>query len=162
MLHKATVHTPICEICNQKFSRSRDVARHKRDVHGEGKYLCEVCGTVFSQPMSLEQHRKKMHGILPTYTCDICNRKLSRARDVKVHKKNVHKIHPMMSQSSTSDQPIASQSDDGMSRIIPHPFRCRKCNGRFQTNRELVRHRLLRHQTVGDEHLQPSPFSNGE
>ena len=107
-----------CNMCNQTFTRKRNLKRHIAIVHeGSKNYKCNKCDEAFADASKLRKHKKSIHNIEPekptpfndkgssfdmkdhvmivnegikTYQCGICSKKLKSSSKLKVHVITVH------------------------------------------------------------------------
>ena len=80
-----------CQYCEMKFSKTRGLSDHIRNVHGSKKY-CDLCPQEFSSSQNLFRHKKQVHiqweGIIQ---CDKCGKKFKRRENLMCHMTNCPK-----------------------------------------------------------------------
>ncbi|KAK2163484.1 hypothetical protein LSH36_79g11055 [Paralvinella palmiformis] len=50
-----------CDICNETFSQSHCVKRHKQSVHEKIRFPCNMCDKSFTQVAQLRRHQRIYH-----------------------------------------------------------------------------------------------------
>ena len=101
--HISRVHEKriTCDICDKKFSYSRDLKSHaskihslplntenllKNDVHeGEKIFKCSSCDKFFDKSVKLRQHVRNVHEKIKKIPCKICNKKFDSPSDLDRH-----------------------------------------------------------------------------
>ena len=75
---KPTLEQPsnkfVCDKCDGKFVRKRDLKRHKISVYYGKKYECDHCALKFTRKDSMEEHERSFHFKEEAldHQCDIC------------------------------------------------------------------------------------------
>ena len=79
-----------CEFCDQKFTKSFNLNKH-RSIHTGGKrYECETCHGTFITNQNLIEHRRIHTGEKP-FGCDFCDKKFRHKSSVYKHMKRCPK-----------------------------------------------------------------------
>ena len=47
-----------CDLCNQEFATSKDLANHKAGKHGNTVHTCQYCGKRYKWPDSFYRHKQ--------------------------------------------------------------------------------------------------------
>jgi len=88
-LHLAKHGSFPCNQCEHVANLKSGLARHKKAVHEERKYLCDHCDYFSARADILRIHRTAMHEGTK-YPCDQCDYVAKRPGDLSKHKKNIH------------------------------------------------------------------------
>ena len=130
----------ICPVCNNRFSRSRDLGRHMCTHTDERPFKCEVCATAFSQHVYLKKH---MRTHIRPYKCEVCGTTFNQRHHLQSH----ILIH-------TGERPFKCQLCSAAFcrqaqlniHVTTHthrdewPFICQVCDKKFSHRRRLKRH----------------------
>ncbi|XP_039483501.1 zinc finger protein 337 [Drosophila santomea] len=66
--------TPVCEICNRKFTRKFFLNDHMNKAHlNKRNFTCEICGANFYSQGTMQTHRKAVHLLIHTIKCEVCD-----------------------------------------------------------------------------------------
>ncbi|XP_043642982.1 zinc finger protein 626 [Drosophila teissieri] len=66
--------TPVCEICNRKFTRKFFLNEHMNKAHlNKRNFTCEICGANFYSQGTMQTHRKAVHLLTHTIKCEVCD-----------------------------------------------------------------------------------------
>ena len=75
----------MCEVCDQKFSRPRDLNRHMTIHTGEKKFKCEHCGHSANHPSNMKKHKRIHQRQKPNRQCTFCMKRITSKRDLETH-----------------------------------------------------------------------------
>ena len=73
-----------CNICQKKFSVSRDFKIHVRRHEGVKPYVCSECPKSFCTAQELKRHQL-VHSDVRNFACGFCAKSFKRRRDVLRH-----------------------------------------------------------------------------
>ena len=112
-----------CPSCDRKFSSSRSLSDHRRQVHEKANHIkCPHCDYTTFQPYMLKRHIQRQHDKSTKYECDQCSWSTYDWGAVKVHKRKKH--------------------TDLVS------FQCAECDSNFGKKRDYSLHLLQSHNIV--------------
>lgn len=75
-----------CELCGERFSDARQLAKHRGDVHASVYcYICEQCTDIrYREKAKLTQHLRRIHKI-PVHQCQGCDHEASSQNSLDQH-----------------------------------------------------------------------------
>ena len=79
-----------CVQCNFKASREDHLEQHIKSVHIGIKYPCNQCLYEAKYPQGLQQHIKAIHDGIRPFPCDQCNYKATKKTHLRYHIKSIH------------------------------------------------------------------------
>lgn len=112
-------HKFTCQVCSEQFTRSIELARHRRTHTKEKLFNCDVCDKWFSSQRNLTRHKAR-HNPSDTQSCPVCHKVFSCMFTLKRHAK----LHGG-TRGSTSSDPM---------------FKCHFCDQMFTAKTDLLSH----------------------
>jgi hypothetical protein len=93
-----TIHSDAnlaCNRCDKRYTSSRSLRRHQRDVHHPTIAKCSQCRCIFTSPRSLHRHVKQCHttsSVGRLIVCGECGITCTRPYDLRRHQARKHRI----------------------------------------------------------------------
>ncbi|KAK7493788.1 hypothetical protein BaRGS_00014929 [Batillaria attramentaria] len=78
-----------CEVCGERFFRSRAYYKHLKIVHNKLDGMCDICGKHFKYANALREHMRAHAGIRDL-VCELCGKSFVRITSLCDHKKLSH------------------------------------------------------------------------
>ncbi|XP_061586891.1 zinc finger protein 271-like [Cololabis saira] len=133
-----------CDHCEQVFTTSSNLKRHKKTHTGDKPYSCGHCGVAFTRQFNLINHQRIHTGGDKPYRCDQCGAAFAQKGSLTSHQS----IH-------TGDKPYrcdqcgaafaAQGSLTSHQRIHTgdKPYRCDQCGAAFARKSDLTSHQRI-------------------
>ncbi|XP_030374117.1 zinc finger protein Xfin-like isoform X2 [Scaptodrosophila lebanonensis] len=150
-----------CKLCDLKYDRKCDFARHLRSLH-ERKELfpCrhDKCNEKFTSQTYRLKHEKRHLKRVVNFYCKLCDRRIKRKHDFVRHIRVVHKdkkpdesvnnsgeiLNPLqngeVATTEGSNIPGTDSYCDKCGCFVKERFHCKLCDRRFALRFSLVRH----------------------
>ncbi|KAK3928036.1 Zinc finger protein 397 [Frankliniella fusca] len=119
-----------CDLCDKTYKTKNGLCHHKSEVHKAVAVKCDECEKVYKNKRQLARHVKLKHSGSGKYKCDACSGTFFRSDELKLHQR-------MRCGSRLS---ILAQKRKGAWKL-----HCAKCNLRFKTSLDAIRHRRVQH-----------------
>ncbi|KAJ6649180.1 Zinc finger protein, partial [Pseudolycoriella hygida] len=128
-----------CDICDNSFPFSGDLAIHVRSHTSDNPFRCKICRKNFPHVASLSTHIRIHSGETP-YKCDICSKGFRQSSSLAVHKRGHYKKPYQCDKCNKG----FTNPDDLASHISGHDkddeFPCSYCKKRFTKSHLLEKH----------------------
>ena len=122
-----------CKICEEKFLRAKQLAKHRRLAHGinnlkmcdlcgkevtdmkkhhiskhsnQRDHVCHICGDAFKFISAVKSHVMRVHGTERKYRCKMCTKSFKTANCAREHLKKYHKMKDIPRDIDFEDNPI--------------------------------------------------------
>ena len=81
-----------CDACDKCFGFSKDLSRHKENVHAEPSHFCDKCSSFYKSKAVYEHHMKTHEEgyVKPSFSCQICHRSFTTKYVLSLHIKSEH------------------------------------------------------------------------
>ena len=155
--HMTIVHKLLkrfcCTKCPEKYSKTRDLLAHMRNVHGrisrikDPKYQCNICNKMLTSRGSYSRHKRNFHPeAMKDFLCRKCDERFTSRNDMMTH---VFKAHFNGYQCDQCDFRCYRKrllSDHiNVVHLKCKPHECEKCNTKFSTLGIFQRHMKKSH-----------------
>ena len=90
MVTHSDVRDFVCDECGSKFSRKKDLARHKKTHDDTLSLECEICNFKCKGSFTLKSHKKNLHGEKLAFGCDMCDLTFYKNQHLMRHKIGHH------------------------------------------------------------------------
>lgn len=133
-----------CDLCDNKFSTSGAMKKHRRKHTGERPYECKECYAKFAAKETLNRHMKTHSGVKP-HVCEYCEKAFIQASQLKAHM-----FHHTGENGHTCE--LCKKTFNRKARLELHikyihegadPYKCETCRKTFIRKEDLNRHSLL-------------------
>ena len=162
MVTHSNVRDFSCNECVSKFSRKKDLARHKKDVHGHSPVLdCELCDFKSKKVFRLKNHQKNEHGIKLAFGCDMCDFTFYKNQHLKRHKFRRHTPKEEKAKQREMEEKDKNRICDRCGKSCPSSrslrehknshspdYSCKKCGKAFTSTRNLKDHMNIVHERI--------------
>ena len=162
MVTHSNVRDFSCNECVSKFSRKKDLARHKKDVHGHSPVLdCELCDFKSKKVFRLKNHQKNEHGIKLAFACDMCDFTFYKNQHLKRHKFRRHTPKEEKAKQREMEEKDKNRICDRCGKSCPSSrslrehknshspdYSCKKCGKAFTSTRNLKDHMNIVHERI--------------
>lgn len=141
-----------CTMCNKIFKNSKDLRRHRRNVHisEDEKCSCPVCGLKFTRPCNMYKHMRVLHdqeavkqkptpAKEKTHQCPKCPRKYTHKKHLNGHIREKHSGKSDAENTKATEEPEANSKKKYEVRPL-----CSICGGSYATKADLIVH-MRRH-----------------
>ncbi|XP_016027703.2 zinc finger protein 91 [Drosophila simulans] len=110
--------TPVCEICNRKFTRKFFLEEHMNKVHlNKRNFTCEICGANFYSQGTMQTHRKAVHLLVHTVKCEVCDLTIKSKGNYRRHCKSQSHKDNLVKFGKNNDNTKESNCRKGFSTI---------------------------------------------
>ena len=142
-----------CPECHKAFINTRRLEEHKR-VHSDYKlFSCPQCPKSFKHKASLEGHLNSHRGIKP-FTCSVCSKCFNGRPGLSQHKRRHTELNTK-ERCNICDKQLTSKSCLRQHINVTHSdirnVDCLKCNKKFKTKYNLIRHQANIHDGQGPQ-----------
>ncbi|XP_061389724.1 zinc finger protein 718-like [Musca vetustissima] len=139
-----------CDECGRCSTNSRNLAKHKREMHTEeGKqrpFECDVCHKKFANKTILRTHME-VHEAGRDYVCSECGKGFPSENRRKIHERMVHQADRVCDQCGKTIHGIYALKLHLMEHAgYKKPkWPCDECNAQLNSHSSLKRHKLIAH-----------------
>ena len=152
MINKHSVDTKDfqCDFCGNCYSaqyllKIHVEKNHKDKIHPEKLLKCEYCDKLFGNKPSLKGHTENVHGNRDK-PCPHCDKLFRSKQNVQNHINNAHNKTFLCSQCTYVSTKLLLDSHMKNVHSEEKPFKCEKCNYRFDSKERLEHHFARRHE----------------
>lgn len=139
-----------CDKCGRCSTNSRNLAKHKREMHTEeGKlrpFECDVCHKKFSNKTILRTHME-VHESGRDHICSECGKGFPSENRRKIHERMVHQADRICDQCGKTIHGVYALKMHLLEHAgIEKPkWPCDQCNAQLNSHSSLKRHKLITH-----------------
>ena len=165
MVTHSNVRDFVCDKCTSKFSRKKDLARHKKELHGDPPspvLECEFeCDFKSKKLFRLKNHQKNQHGIKLAFGCDVCDLTFYKNQHLKRHKFRRHTPKEEKMRQREREEKDKNKICDLCGKDCPSSrslrehknshspdYSCKHCGKAFTSKRNLSDHMNIVHERI--------------
>ena len=164
MVTHSNVRDFACNECASKFSRKNDLARHKKEVHGDPPsplLQCELCDFKSKKLFRLKNHQKNQHGMKLAFGCEMCDSTFYKNQHLKRHKFRRHTPKEEKLKQREREEKDKNRICDSCGKSCPSSrslrehknshspdYSCKKCGKAFTSTRNLNDHMNIVHERI--------------
>ena len=165
MVTHSNVRDFVCDKCPSKFSRKKDLSRHKKEIHDDPPspmLECEPnCDFKSKKLFRLKNHQKNQHGIKLAFGCDTCDLTFYKNQHLKRHKFRRHTPKEEKIKQREREEGDKNKICDLCGKDCPSSrslrehknshspdYSCKQCGKAFTSTRNLNDHMNIVHEKI--------------